>query len=411
MGLDILNAAQRKITRIQMKKFFLAVCISFCVVFAMLPSAAAQAMGRESEIRMGRETARQLEARYGLYDDEWATARVQEIGMKLVAETGEKDNYPWQFRILNTDEVNAVSCPGGFIYVYRGLLELMPSDAELAGVLGHEIGHVTRHHVAHQIEKTMWTSLVAVLAGAATGSPVGVGLASMAAQAMSAGYSRADERDADKVGLAYCVNAGLNPYGMFVTMHKLQDYAARRKVPDYGIFSSHPEPEERIRRIREQLSPLELSVKAEQSPDGGARVRDGVWTHSIPHGTGTYKPIYRAWILAGNLCCAKERGMLRSDRFIVSDNGNSATLYYDDIELLTLQAADVPPGSTLGEYANQIVSSLYVWAEQVNKKPLAEKPRLAIERSSEPEKPDPASTQGERKKVDASDSDKIAPKE
>ena len=168
-----------------MKKLWWLCCLVFLTIFAVQP-AEAGLISKEEEINMGRDTARQIEAQYGLYQDPAAQERVNRIGQSLVAVCGRKD-LPYTFKILNADEINALSCSGGFVYVFRGLMDYMPSDAELAGVLGHEIGHVVKRHTVNQIEKNMWTTIGLIIA---TGGR-DIGLASMASQASGAATSAA----------------------------------------------------------------------------------------------------------------------------------------------------------------------------------------------------------------------------
>ena len=103
---------------------------------------------------MGRETAQALEAKYGLSQDYYLNERVDKIGQRLAAVCG-RDDIKYSFKVLNANEVNALACPGGFIYVFKGLMDYMPSDTELAGVLGHEVGHVAKKHTVHSIKKML----------------------------------------------------------------------------------------------------------------------------------------------------------------------------------------------------------------------------------------------------------------
>ena len=204
-----------------MKKILLAFVFVLCVVFGITPPAQAGMISLEQEIEMGRETAKSLEAQYGLYQDAAIQERVNRIGQRLAAVSG-RTEIAYSFKVLNHNEVNALACPGGFIYVFKGLIDYMPSDTELAGVLGHEVGHVAKKHTVNSIEKQLWTTLALIVA---TGGRGGMSLIGAAQQALFAGYSRTDERGADKEGFYNTVNAGFNPYAMLITANKLEDLA------------------------------------------------------------------------------------------------------------------------------------------------------------------------------------------
>ena len=185
-----------------MKRFILAIVFVFCCSLGMTPPAEAGLISKEQEIEMGRQTAMQLEAKYGVVQDYALQERVNRIGQSLV-KVSERQDLEYSFKVLNSDEVNALACPGGFIYVFKGLIDYMPSDAELAGVLGHEITHVVKKHTVHQIEKQLLTTLAFAIV-----TKGDLGIAGLATQALAAGYSRTDERGADKGGFNLCVAAG-----------------------------------------------------------------------------------------------------------------------------------------------------------------------------------------------------------
>lgn len=197
---------------------------------------------------MGQQTAKQLEAQYGVSQDAALQERVNRIGQRLAKVCG-RDDITFSFKVLNNNEVNALACPGGFVYVYKGLIDYMPTDMELAGVLGHEVGHVAKKHTVNAIEKQMWTSLILIAATRGQG----MGLVQAAQQALFAGYSRTDERGADKEGVKNSIAAGYNPYSMLITVWKLDDLSKQGGGAKYGLFSSHPEPEERVKRVMKQL--------------------------------------------------------------------------------------------------------------------------------------------------------------
>ena len=346
-----------------MKKILLAFVFVLCVVFGITPPAQAGMISLEQEIEMGRETAKSLEAQYGLYQDDAMQERVNRIGQRLAAVSG-RTEIAYSFKVLNHNEVNALACPGGFIYVFKGLIDYMPSDTELAGVLGHEVGHVAKKHTVNSIEKQLWTTLALIVA---TGGRGGMSLIGAAQQALFAGYSRTDERGADKEGFYNTVNAGFNPYSMLITANKLEDLAEQGGGAKYGLFSSHPEPEERVKRIQKYLKEYDITPLVVLNENGVATIKEDDWTFNISQDIGSTKAEYRAYMLAGSLWAARQRGEINPDYFVVYDNGSSADIYYDDIQLLTVynqDAAGISPNA--GAYAAACTKMLHEWASIAN---------------------------------------------
>ena len=346
-----------------MKKILLAFVFVLCVVFGITPPAQAGMISLEQEIEMGRETAKSLEAQYGLYQDDAMQERVNRIGQRLVAVSG-RTEIEYSFKVLNHNEVNALACPGGFIYVFKGLIDYMPSDTELAGVLGHEVGHVAKKHTVNSIEKQLWTTLALIVA---TGGRGGMSLIGAAQQALFAGYSRTDERGADKEGFYNTVNAGFNPYAMLITANKLEDLAEQGGGASYGLFSSHPEPEERVKRIQKYLKEYDIAPMVVVNENGVATIKESDWTFNISQDIGSTKAEYRAYMLAGSLWVARQRGEINPDYFVVYDNGSSAHIYYDDIQLLTVYNQDaVGISPNAGAYAAACTKMLREWASIAN---------------------------------------------
>ena len=347
-----------------MKKLLLAFVFVLCVVFGITPPAQAGMISLEQEIEMGRETAKSLEAQYGLYQDDAMQERVNRIGQRLAAVSG-RTEIEYSFKVLNHNEVNALACPGGFIYVFKGLIDYMPSDTELAGVLGHEVGHVAKKHTVNSIEKQLWTTLALIVA---TGGRGGMSLIGAAQQALFAGYSRTDERGADEEGFYNTVNAGFNPYAMLITANKLEDLAEQGGGAKYGLFSSHPEPEERVKRIQKYLKEYDIAPMVVLNENGVATIKENDWTFNISQDIGSTKAEYRAYMLAGSLWVARQRGEINPDYFVVYDNGSSADIYYDDIQLLTVynqDAAGISPNA--GAYAAACTKMLREWAPIANR--------------------------------------------
>ena len=341
-------------------KLFLALVLACTFLVGVQPVEAGM-ISVEQEVKMGKETAQALEAKYGLSQDYYLNERVNRIGQRLAAVCGRND-ISYSFKVLNANEVNALACPGGFIYVFKGLLDYMPTDTELAGVLGHEVGHVAKKHTVHSIEKQLWTSLILIAATRGQG----LGLVQAAQQALFAGYSRTDERGADKEGVNNTIKAGFNPYAMLITVQKLDDLSKQGGGANYGLFSSHPEPEERVKRVMKQLKAYNIHPDVNITDDDHAYVTEGNWRFDINQSIGNTKAKYRAYMLAGGLWNVRQRGKINPNYFVVRDNGSYAHIYYDDIQILTLYTQDAGAWGSAGAYAGACVDMLRNWAVIAN---------------------------------------------
>lgn len=173
-----------------------------------------------------------------------------------IARIADSRNLDWQFHIVDSPDVNAFAVPGGFIYMNRGLLERATNMAQVAGVLGHEIGHVTQRHSIKQMQKAQGTNiglLGVCIFTAMCSSEAGTQLMGLGANAAMATFSRADEDDADRVGVAYMVKAGIDPTGIPEMFQILLD---ERKAKPEGLetwFRSHPLEESRIAAARDRI--------------------------------------------------------------------------------------------------------------------------------------------------------------
>jgi predicted Zn-dependent protease len=200
------------------------------------------------EAAMGREGYNAAISEYGRYDDDALAAYVDSVGRK-VARASEQPELGWKFTVLDDPVVNAFAMPGGYIYVTRGLLAHMQSEAQLAGVLGHEIGHVTARHTAKQITQQQIAGLGLGLASVV--SPEFRRYSATAEQALGLlmlKYSRDDETQADELGVRYASTAGFDPREIPGTYRTLQRIAARagQTLPSY--LSTHPDPGQRAER-------------------------------------------------------------------------------------------------------------------------------------------------------------------
>ncbi len=320
------------------------------------PSAQAALISTKEEISIGQSVARDLEKRFGLVEDSDLQNRVAAIGNKLLAGSDRKE-LPYTFKVLNHKEVNALALPGGPVYLFKGLVDYMPSDEELAGVIAHEISHIVKRHSVKQIEKSIGMSIVFGLVFGTRGAF----LQNLAQQAIMAGYSRSDEREADKLGFEYLLKAGYNPYSILMTMQKL---AELRNAPNYGLFSSHPEPEARLKLLDGYLLKNEIQPKVIK--DGKhIKVAESTWQFpEILAEAGGYKPLYRAYFLAGKLYQIAQQGDINLNKFILFEEETKITIFYDDIAVFTVYSEDAAVnGEKVADIAAACRDSLRQWAQ------------------------------------------------
>ncbi len=312
----------------------------------------------KDEIEMGRNVAKQVEKQYGLLDDPALQERVDRIGRRLVAVCDRQD-LPYTFKVLNSKEVNAFAVPGGFIYVYKGLIDLMPSDEELAGVIGHEIGHIVKRHSVRQIEKGLGMN---ILFGVLFGDR-GALLQNLAYNAIMAGYSRTDEREADYLGFVHTYRAGYNPYSMLIGLEKL---ATMDQKYHYDLFSDHPEGQARIKAVEGYIKDQNISPTVNEGTDGkAAQVVDGDW--SLPPITAEYagyKPAYRAYFVAGTLFRLRQLPDYNPDKYILDHDENGITVYYDDRSVITLTSQDAAAQNmSVMDLAAEYLTKLRSWRQ------------------------------------------------
>lgn len=215
-------------------------------------------MSREQQIALGAEAQPQLTQEYGgEVANRSVAAYVTEIGEKLAAKT-EADNpsLPWEFTLLDSDVINAFALPGGKVFMSRGLAEKMTNEAQLAGVLGHEIGHVTAEHVAERVQAATG---VQILGGVLGVIGDGGAIAQMSQAVVGYGgqgyllqFGRGQELEADRLGMRYMARAGYDPVGQRQVMQILEESMGGARPPEW--MSTHPYPESRIEQIDRLLA-------------------------------------------------------------------------------------------------------------------------------------------------------------
>lgn len=219
--------------------------------------AAAALISTAQEIHIGRQAAQEVEAEYGVVDSPALNQHVTSMGRRI-AGLAERPDLPWTFKILNTSIVNAISLPGGFIYVTRGMLSFLRSEDELALVLAHEAGHVDRRHHVQLIERNFFFSIViSLLLGRDTTAGE---IADLARFFVTRGFSRDAEFEADRLGVTYTHRAGFNAAAGLAFMERLRAAQGRDPSQFEVLFRTHPALSERIVRVREQLRTLGYRV-------------------------------------------------------------------------------------------------------------------------------------------------------
>ena len=217
-------------------------------------------MSEQQEIELGRNYAQEIAKQYPRYADEKLQAYVQRVGER-VARYGHRSHLSYSFTVVDSAEINAFAIPGGHIYIHRGLMAYLGSEAELAAVLGHEVGHVTaRHSVRQQSQSAAWNIL-----GQAVAIGTGVGAAgdvtSALGTALVRGYGRDMELEADGFGAQYLARSGYDPQAMIevVKVLKNQEDFARAEAQArgqevapsgyHGLFDTHPDNDRRLQEV------------------------------------------------------------------------------------------------------------------------------------------------------------------
>jgi predicted Zn-dependent protease len=214
-------------------------------------------ISEQQEIAMGQEADQQIVQQLGLYADADLQAYVNRVGQKLAA-ASERPNLPWTFRVVDDPVVNAFALPGGHIFVTRGLLTHLTSEAELASVIGHEIGHVTGRHSVEQMSKAQLAQIGLIAGMIVKPELANYGdLATQGLQLLFLKYGRDDERQADDLGLRYMYGQNYDPREMpsvFETLRRVSAQQGAGRIP--GWLSTHPTEEERIRTISGKVAQL-----------------------------------------------------------------------------------------------------------------------------------------------------------
>jgi predicted Zn-dependent protease len=247
-------------------KFFLPIplliliLISSCAVNPVTGKQDLVLLTENDEIALGRKTNKEVLQQYSVYENQALQNYVQDVGTK-VARQSHRNNLIYRFTVLDSKEVNAFALPGGYIYITRGLMAYLKSEAELAAVLGHEVGHVTARHSVRQYSANQLTNM-----GIALGSIFIPGmnqtssqLAQMFGAVLLRGYGREHELEADRLGAEYLARTGYNPKAMLDVISVLKNQEVfeteiaqsegREPRIYHGVFSTHPDSDTRLQEV------------------------------------------------------------------------------------------------------------------------------------------------------------------
>jgi predicted Zn-dependent protease len=230
---------------------------------ALMGTLTACGISQQQEVQMGQEYAQQINSQLPIVRDAEINRYINVLGDQIAARTSRAD-LDWRFYVVDSREVNAFAVPGGFIYVNRGLIERTSRMDELAGVLGHEIGHVVRRHSIEQMEKAQGANVGVTLACILTSicnSQVAQAGVNIAGGAIFARFSRQDELEADQEAVANTVRAGISPQGIVTMFQKLMQERRSRPSAVEGWFATHPLEEDRIQLAQQSINSIPASQR------------------------------------------------------------------------------------------------------------------------------------------------------
>lgn len=233
-----------------------------CQTDALTGRRTANIYSYQQEKQMGDEAAGPIVAQLGgLYPDAATQSYVNEIGQEVVTaartrlkEEAEFPDWEFQFYVVNDSMINAFALPGGHVFVTRGIMLRMDDEAELAGLLGHEVAHVFARHSAERMTETMLMSVpLALLASVEETQGVAV-VGMVAVQLLGLSYSRRDERESDTFGMRFAARAGYHPGGIIGVMQMLDGYSNEHGGSPPEFLSTHPDPGNRVSDLTQQLN-------------------------------------------------------------------------------------------------------------------------------------------------------------
>ncbi|HEX5055702.1 MAG TPA: M48 family metalloprotease [Gammaproteobacteria bacterium] len=319
-------------------------------------------MSENQEIQTGAKYHEQILKQYGIYEAPALQNYISQLGKELAEHSHRKDLI-YRFTVLDSPEVNAFALPGGYVYITRGILAYLNSEAEAGGVLGHEIGHVTARHGVKQQSAATAAQIFSAVVAMKTGSQTYSDLTNILGGALLSGYGRDQELEADRLGAEYIGNIGFDPHEMLRVIGVLKDqeeFAQQRAKTEglqqqsyHGVFASHPENDQRLQEVVDSVKKQKSAEHTRdsdrepylrqldgllfgQNPDQGL-IRDNRFLHP-DLGIAFNLPEEQAW-----------RTQNLRDRFVMQRTDNQA--------MLQLTVEDLHKRETPKEYLYRVLDN------------------------------------------------------
>src|SRR5512141_1404514 len=320
----------------------------------------ALAMSAAQESEEGQKEHAQILQQYGRYGDEVVQAYVDEIGQRIAAKSDRPD-LKYTFTVLDSDVINAWASPGGYVYITRGIMAYLNSEAELVAVLGHEVGHVTARHIARRQAGATAAGIGAAVVGVLTGSGDLANMANMAGSALVSSYSRDQELEADALGAKYLDRLGYDPKAIVEVVRFLQNQdqleikmareEGREPHVAHGVFASHPDNEKRMQQAQELAGKM---ATGETRPD--------------------HRDFYLERINGLAVGASRAQGVIRGSRFYLADlgftmafpagwtvdnpPGRVAAKTATNDAVLMLRPMQIPPGMTPQHFLERLTGGV-----------------------------------------------------
>lgn len=238
-----------------MKKFILA------LIFLIIGCATTGPGGKksliliptDSEVQIGKEVAADVEKSEKVLNNTTVQNYVNKVGQKI-AKVCDRKNLKYKFKVLDNDEINAFACPGGFIYIYSGLLKVFDNEAQLSAVLAHEVGHVVARHSIKRLQAMYGYAIVMEVALGPKMGKTARQMVDAATGLIMQGYGRENEYEADNLGVLYSKKAGYNPKGMIQVFQKFKAMEGKPPNAFEQLLASHPPAKDRIANANRQIN-------------------------------------------------------------------------------------------------------------------------------------------------------------